>query len=420
MTAPSSPSRTAERPASRFSAIVSAVLIGLPVAAGLLALVHLGPLRGTIVQRYVTHPVEYAEVVLFGMALGILTAKLLGVLWERFRQRREPLPPWDGKPVSVDHASRLLAAVQKQPRSLLKQRTVSVLDFLCSRGSADQLDDRLRDLADADANVQEASHGLVKFITWALPILGFIGTVLGITEAIAGVNPEVLEKDLNAVTGGLATAFDTTGLALILTMVVMFVSFVVDRLEQGVLQAVDDYAHRQLAHRFERTSSESAPFLEALRLHSRTLLETVEQVVLRQAEVWAEALAAIEKRQEQQQLTAALEQALQGTLREHARHAAALQEQATAAASEQQTALEKVAEGVAQQTRVLAGLQAGEQKLMRMQESLDRNLNLLANAETLQQTLHSLTAAVHLLTVRVPADLRPLRMDARTGGEKAA
>ena len=373
-------------------------------------------------SAYLTHPVEYAEIILFGAALGVLIAKLLGAAWEKVRLRREPLPPWDGQPVPVGHASRLLATVREKPRSLLKQRTVGILDFLGSRGAADQLDDHLRDLADADAGSQEASHGLVKFITWAIPILGFLGTVLGITEAIAGVNPEVLEKNLNAVTDGLATAFDTTGLALILTMIVMFFSFVVDRLEQSVLQAVDDYAHRELAHRFERTSSESAPFLEALRLHSRTLLETVEKVVLRQAEVWAEALAAVENRQRQQQeqLTAALEQALQGTLREHARHAAALQEQATTAASEQQTALEKVAEGVANQTRVLAGLQAGEKKLLHLQESLDRNLNLLANAETLQQTLHSLTAAVHLLTARAPADVRPLRLDPRSGGEKAA
>src|SRR5438270_597962 len=83
------------------------------------------------------------------------------------------------------------------------------------------------DLADADAEGLETSYGLVKIITWAIPILGFLGTVLGITKAIAGVNPEVLEKNLNSVTDGLAEAFDTTASALALTMVVMFFSFVV-------------------------------------------------------------------------------------------------------------------------------------------------------------------------------------------------
>src|SRR5262249_24720406 len=182
---------------------------------------------------------------------------------------------------------------------------------------------------------------------------------------------------------GRATAFDRTALALILAMIVMFVGFVVDRLEQGALQAVDDYVQRQLAHRFERTSAESAPFLEALRLHSQTLLEAVEQLVKQQAAVWAQSLAVVEQRQvqEQQKLTVALQQAMESRLQEHTRQAASLQEQAVtssakfleqmsefhtavrAASGEQQEALGRVAESFANQGRVLTGLQAGEQKL---------------------------------------------------------
>ena len=88
----------------------------------------------------------------------------------------------------------------------------------CQRGSADELDDQLRNLADTDALALESSYALTRFITWAIPIIGFLGTVLGITGAISGVTPEVLEKSLSTVTDGLALAFDTTALALGLTM----------------------------------------------------------------------------------------------------------------------------------------------------------------------------------------------------------
>ncbi|MEI2659369.1 MAG: MotA/TolQ/ExbB proton channel family protein [Bifidobacterium adolescentis] len=51
---------------------------------------------------------------------------------------------------------------------------------------------------------------LIRTITWAVPILGFLGTVIGITMAIANITPDQLESSLGEVTAGLAVAFDTT------------------------------------------------------------------------------------------------------------------------------------------------------------------------------------------------------------------
>src|SRR5207245_2254294 len=160
-----------------------------------------------------------------------------------------------------------------------------------SRGSAAELDDHLRTLADNDSIALEGSYSLVRFITWAIPILGFLGTVLGITGAISGVTPEVLEQSLSTVTDGLALAFDATALALGLTMVLMFVTFLVDRAEQGVLASVDRYVDRQLAHRFERPGIDSTPFVEAVRQQGQAILRVTEQLVERQTELWSRALA---------------------------------------------------------------------------------------------------------------------------------
>src|SRR5262249_49963063 len=145
---------------------------------------------------------------------------------------------------------------------------------------------------------------------------GFLGTVLGITEAISGVTPEKLEKELNTVTDGLALAFDATALALALTMAVMFLMFLAERAEQSVLEAVDAYADRHLAHRFERVAGDSGPFVEALRQNAQVLLDATERLTQRQAEVWAQALGEVQRRQaeaekkHQERLTAALEAAL--------------------------------------------------------------------------------------------------------------
>jgi biopolymer transport protein ExbB/TolQ len=439
MTASSSSSAT-DRAAGRArrSSVLPALLIGVPLAAAILTIIRYGPLPDTPAAGYVKNPVECVEVVMFCCALGALATKLLHHGSERRATRLEVLPPWDGRPVGVAEAAGLLAKLDAVPRHLqqtgLVRRVHGVLDFLCRRGSAQELDDHLRDLADADAMALENSYSLIRFITWAIPILGFLGTVLGITGAISGVTPEVLEKSLSTVTDGLAMAFDTTALALALTMLTMFLTFLVDRAEQGVLEAVDRYTDRQLAHRFERAAGPGGDVAETVKLSSQAILKTTEQLVARQAEVWAKAMEEADRRHMQieqkqtERLTAALEQALERTLQSHAQrlatleresleHCTAFLERMTAVAEAveqtgqaQQLALVQVAERVAEQAEALARLQDGEGHLLRLHEALNQNLVAVTAAGTFEQALHSLTAAVHLLTARsgAPASSGPV------------
>src|SRR5262245_39325628 len=91
----------------------AALLIGLPLAVGVLLLIRSGVLQSSIAERYVSHPVEWAEVILFCCALGALGSKLRQSLTERRAGRVKVLPPWDGQPVAVSEADGLLAGVQK-------------------------------------------------------------------------------------------------------------------------------------------------------------------------------------------------------------------------------------------------------------------------------------------------------------------
>ena len=62
--------------------------------------------------------------------------------------------------------------------------------------------------------------------------------------------------------------------------------------------------------------------------------------------------------------------------------------------------LRQVAQSVAAQTQALAALQDGEKHLLRLQETLQHNLAALNGAGAFEQAVHSLTAAIHLLTAR--------------------
>lgn len=419
-----------ERGTRRSAANLIAFGVGLPVAGGLLAVVHSGLLHDTPLadlERYLGHAVECVELAMACVALSGLFAKLWASRREKAALSQELLPAWDGKPVPITDADRLLAEFDRQPQkwqnTYLGRRISAVLEFLRNRGTAEDLDDHLRGLADVDALTVDNSYSLTRFITWAVPILGFLGTVLGITQSIAGVTPDKLEHNLSQVTDGLALAFDATALALGLTMVVMFISFLCERAEQGVLEAVDAFADRQLAHRFERLSGEGGELIGLLREQSQELLTTTGQLVQRQADVWAKTFAETEQRRAEAEkqmhtrLSGGLESALELTLDAHAKRLATLEKQTGSqttalleklgalavavrdAGKEQHAQLGRIAQGLGAQADALAQLQADERQLLQLQDVLNKNLDALANAGAFEQAVHSLTAAIHLLTL---------------------
>ncbi|MFL5241393.1 MAG: MotA/TolQ/ExbB proton channel family protein [Gemmataceae bacterium] len=401
----------------------AAFIIGLPLGIGILTFLQYGPVDDSI-KRYVSHEVEWVEVVMFTCALGALLSKLARQPLERRAFRGQILPAWDGPAVPVSEATPLFAGLSRLPlylqKTMVAGRVRAVLEFLCRRGSAAELDDQLRAVADNDAMAQENSYSLIRFITWAIPILGFLGTVLGITKSISSIDPDKLEHDLSSVTDGLAFAFDATALALGLTMITMFCTFLVERTEQGTLEAVDRYTEQHLAHRFQRIPADSGPFVEIVRQNAQILVQATETLVRRQAELWAKTVEEADMRRaesdkvQQGILTKGLEAALENTLQHHQKRLMALEKQAEAqgagmldklagvaqAVHNQQAAMSRIAESMAMHAETLARLQDSEHHLLQLQETLNRNLNLLAGAGSFEQAVHSLTAAVHLLTAR--------------------
>jgi biopolymer transport protein ExbB/TolQ len=403
-------------------------LVGVPLAAMVLGLIHFGPLKASPYRRYFIHPVECVEVVLFCCALSALGGKLWRYPKERRACQNELLPSWNGQAVPAEEAGTLLAEIRRLPRrwqdTMLVRRLTAVLDFLCRRGSADGLDDQLRALTDNDSIALEASYSLTRFITWAIPILGFLGTVLGITGAISGVTPEKLEKSLSTVTDGLALAFDTTALGLALTMVTMFCSFVVERAEQGLLETVDRITERELAHRFERTGAEGGDYLAIAKQQTQVLVKATEQLVQRQVELWTRAIEHSSQQQtkvmgqHQTHFATALKSAFEETLEAHRHRLAALEKQAIDQSAgiterigslanairdtgrEQREALARIAKELAGPLEAVTQLQAGEKQLIRLQELLNQNLATLAGTGAFEQAVDSLTAAIHLLTAR--------------------
>src|SRR5262249_21504513 len=82
---------------------------------------------------------------------------------------------------------------------------------------------------------------------------------------------------------------------------------------------------------------------------------------------------------------------------------------------EQQQGSAQVTQALAAQLDALARLQDGEKQLLHAQELLNQNLAALHGTGSFEEALHSLTAAVHLLTARAAPGSSSVRLAPRPG-----
>lgn len=311
----------------------SPVLWGTLAGVGFFSLVQSGTLGRSFFQRYCAgHPVNYTETFLFFVGLAVLAIKTLEVAAQRQGSGRSLLSPVPPGGQSPGEAESLLLRLDKVPAQhqgdYLVGRLREGLLYVARRQSAEGLGDHLKHLADLDAGRAHASYALLRLIVWAIPILGFLGTVIGITMAIASLRPSALEESMLEVTAGLGVAFDTTALALSLSIILMFVQYYVDRAETGLLDEVDRRVEAELVGRFPEASSPSAGDPAAVRRLSEQMVHNLELVVRKQADLWQTTLQTSHERWSRmadeagRQLQTALASSLGESLKLHARESA--------------------------------------------------------------------------------------------------
>lgn len=403
--------------------VKSPIVWGGVASIGFYALLRQGLLGSHFLQRYCAgHPVEYIETILFFVGLAALIVKLIETAAQASRLHEPLLEPAPRGGQTAADCDALLARLDQVPsgrqEDYLVRRVRDALEHVKRSGSSEGLAEHLRYLADVDAGRQQAGYSFVRLVVWAIPILGFLGTVVGVTMAIANLSPQALEESLPAVTAGLGTAFDTTALALALSMVLMFVQHVVDRKETALLTAVDQRAEAELVGRFEEISDGPDGQLLAVRRMVETMIQSTEQLVKHQTELWWSTVEAAQQRWTHmtdiagKQLQTALANALDENLKTHARELAAHDE---SMAEKNRRNWERLQQALLQNSETIASLQKAVMhkaeilnraveatgQVTRLEEALNRNLGALAGAKNFEQTVMSLAAAIHLLTSRL-------------------
>ncbi|MDY6782005.1 MAG: MotA/TolQ/ExbB proton channel family protein [Cyanobacteriota bacterium] len=236
------------------------VAVGLGFAIAIAIYLLLFPFQNTFIGTllYDRGMTQYLAV-LFATTVAAITclkfikvqgeARALGQLWA---------------PPNVDYhdpTSRQLAKLEYNLANsgyLLSTRCSRVLKAYIESGSRKAATELAIDDSAFYLSASESSFSVPKILVWAIPLLGFIGTVIGISRAVNGFSGfleeaaavEQIKEGIGTVTSGLAVAFDTTLLALLLSVLVMIPLVLVERSESRLLLAVDIYINERLLPKF--------------------------------------------------------------------------------------------------------------------------------------------------------------------------
>lgn len=436
------------------------------------ALPYLPVQREFALRYFCGHWIEYATTGLFFIGLALLASKGFGLLRERQALtaiETASLPRRSGQAAATDLIDALPA---RFGRTAIGERLRDAADHLAVPQSG-SLSEHLKYVAELAAERLHGSYALVRTICWAIPILGFLGTVIGITIAIANIDPDQLAGSLSDVTAGLAVAFDTTALALALSLVLVFATFVSERAEQSVLDRVESFALKRLAPLAAVVSS--SPLVQAEAQAASELLTRTDELIRSQTELWQGAIESMRHRwaetivEQQGQIRETLAAGMELTLADHATGLKAARDELMSAVSACTDRLDRTltetgrerarqleafssdlrglwercrgdlddmqeqyrqslsqavatvgsdlkdwrsdmraaaesAEGqraeLSRQSELLVRMAEQSTELSHLEDRLNDNIESLRATETLQEAVHSLTAAAHLLTAR--------------------
>lgn len=147
----------------------------------------------------------------------------------------------------------IIEKLDKQiPEDCLSSPLVQTLRSSLWRYSATRnvqnLSDAIESNLDALAVRQDSENTMIRYLIWAIPSIGFIGTVRGIGQALSMADL-ALAGDISGMTDSLGVAFNSTLVALLISIFLMFLFHQLQRLQDTQILDTQEYCEKYLLNR---------------------------------------------------------------------------------------------------------------------------------------------------------------------------
>lgn len=209
--------------------------------------------------------ISAVNMLFFTWAMAILWLKLQKLKHQRAALLLDVLPMSLGVEINAHSVGSFIDNLYGLPKklrdSIMVNRIRKGLELFEAKQDTGDVSHMMDSQSEIDSARIGGSYTILKAFLWAIPILGFIGTVLGLSQAIGGMSFEnvtdvtAVIASINGVTSGLGTAFDATLLGLVLAMALNFPMNSLAKREDDNLNDVDAFCNEVLLPRLRDSVS---------------------------------------------------------------------------------------------------------------------------------------------------------------------
>lgn len=187
--------------------------------------------------------------ILMFWAFAIIAYKAIELARERRLLEVDLIPIADGMRIlpedTREFARQIQALPEEQQRLLLPRALLSALRRFASTHNIQDVSNIAHSVCETEADRLESDLSMIRYIAWAIPAIGFIGTVRGIGDALAQANRAV-QGDLAGVTESLGLAFNSTLIALLISIVLMFLIHQLQSIQENLVFETEAYCDEKL------------------------------------------------------------------------------------------------------------------------------------------------------------------------------
>ena len=187
--------------------------------------------------------------VLMIWALAIMGFKVRLSLRERSLLQQEVVQVSEGMSVLPEDTREYARAIQALPGDeqnfLLPRALMAALQRFASTRNVQDASEAVKNVCESESDRLDSELSMVRYIAWAIPSIGFIGTVRGIGEAL-GQAYRAVEGDISGVTTSLGVAFNSTFTALVISIILMFFMHNLQLIQERLVLDVQTYSDQRL------------------------------------------------------------------------------------------------------------------------------------------------------------------------------
>ncbi len=187
--------------------------------------------------------------VLMFWAIAIMGYKGRNTLRERGLLQEDIVRISEGMSVLPEDAREYTRPIQALPERtqgyLLPRTLLSALQRFASTHNVQDVSEAVKTVCDSESDRLDSELAMVRYIAWAIPSIGFIGTVRGISDAL-GQAHRAVQGDIAGVTESLGVAFNSTLIALVISILIMFLMHQLQLIQERLVLDTHTYLDQHL------------------------------------------------------------------------------------------------------------------------------------------------------------------------------